>query len=288
LALQSGGSVEDNSLYNRRILLKLRSITILLVVVAVLGVILFAVTRPKPTTPVESIPYIWDFNMDDLQHIVLSLPRSEQSESFILHEDRYFYFDVENGSIVDMVRWGGGIPLLLSGPRADRVLVKNATDALLKEYGFEQPNLAISLILSDNTLFNIELGNATPSGNTYYIRIAGERDIYTVDSSWYDVISGLVTNPPYPPANFVCESLTFNPPEGQVNQPVTISAVMVNQGAVIGQFTVELKVNGVVEGSQNIELGRDESTVVTFTITKSEAKVYSINVAGKSAGLRIK
>lgn len=268
--------------------MKFRAIIVLIVVAAVLGVTLYAVTRPKPSPPVENIPYIWDFEMDNLQHVVLSMPREGSTESFVLHDDRYFYFDTENGSIVDMVRWGGGIPLLLSGPRADRVLVKNATDQLLKEYGFSQPIMAITLTLKDGTVFNIQLGNATPSGKTYYIRLTEERDIYTVDSTWYDVISRLVKEPPYPPASFVCEKLTFNPTEGLVNQPVMVTAEMLNKGAVTGQFTVELKVNGIVEGSKVIELGRNETTLVTFTITKSEAKIYSISIAGRTAALKIK
>lgn len=269
--------------------MKLRAIIVLVVIAAVLGITLYAVTRPEPGEPPETIPYIWDFEeIYDLQHITLTMPKLEMSESFVQHDDKQFYFDVDNGSIVDVKRWGGGIPLLLSGPRADRALVKNASDAQLTEYGFSIPNLTINLLLKDETIYDIELGNATPSGMTYYIRLAGMRDIFTVDSTWYDVISKLVTEPPYPPASFVCEKLTFNPAQGSINQPVSIIAEMVNTGAVKGQFNVELKVNGVVEQTKTIELGRNERTLVTFTLTKIDAKTYSINVAGKSGALVIK
>ena len=269
--------------------MKFRAIIVLVVIAAVLGVTLYAVTRPKPTSPPETIPYIWDFEeIYDLKHITLEMPRLGLSESFVQQDDKQFYFDVENGSIVDTKRWGGGIPLLLSGPRADRVLVKNATDALLAEYGFTSPNLLINLLLKDETIYNIELGNATPSGKTYYVRLAGLRDIYTVDSTWYDVITRLVTEPPYPPASFICENLTLNPLEGTVNQPVSITAEMVNTGAVTGQFNVELKVNGVVEATKTIELARNQRTMVTFTISKATPGTYSISIAGKTAKLVIK
>jgi len=198
----------------------------MVVIAAVLGVTLYAVNRPGPDDPINGTPYVWDFDMDELQHIAINLPKLGQSQSFILHEDRYFYFDEENGSIVDMKRWGGGIPLLLSGPGADRRLVLNATDAQLDEYGFTQPNMAIELILKDSTVFNIEVGNSTPSGKTYYIRVKEERDIYTVDYTWYDVISKIVIEPPYPAATFVNEKLTVTPPEARVGQTVTITAEM--------------------------------------------------------------
>ncbi|MDO9333814.1 MAG: DUF4340 domain-containing protein, partial [Dehalococcoidales bacterium] len=240
--------------------MKLRAIIVLVVIAAILGVTFYAVSRPKPEAPVDSIPYVWDFDMDELQHIVINMPREEKSVSFVVHEDRYFYFDVENGSIVDMQRWGGGIPLLLSGPGADRRLVQNATDAQLAEYGFTTPNLDITLTLKDGSVYNVELGNSTPSEQTYYIRLTELREIYTVDYTWYGVISRLVTEPPYPPANFVNEKLTVTPLEASVRQPITITAEMVNTGAVTAQYDVKLMINGMVEATQTIELGRNEKT----------------------------
>ena len=264
--------------------MKIKAILILVVVASVLGVTLYVVTRPEPGPPVELVPYIWDYEMDELEYVKLRMPRLEDEESFVVHEDRYFYFDEENGSIVDLERWGGGIPLLLSGPRADRSLVKNATDAQLAEFGFTNPNMEITLSLKSGTVYNIELGDNTPGGNTYYVRLAESRDIYTVDYTWFNVISGLVTEPPYPPADFINEKLTVTPLEADAMETVTITAQMYNAGALKGQFEVELKVNGIVEDSETIELGRNERTTVTFKIAKS-AGIYSINVAGKTAKL---
>lgn len=267
--------------------MNLKAILILVVVAAVLGVTLYVVTRSEPNTPITQISRIWDFEMDDLQHIVLSMPRIGDEEKFIVHEDRYFYFDEENGSIVDVVRWGGGIPLILSGPATDRSLVKNATDAQLEAYGFTNPNLKITLTLKDSTVYNIDIGDSTPGERTYYIRLAESRDIYTIDYMWFDVISGLVTNPPYPAADFVNEKLTVTPLEASIQQPITITAEMANVGALTGQFDVILMINGIIEETQTIELGRDERTTVVFNITKS-AGTYSINVAGKTAKLEVK
>lgn len=268
--------------------MNLKAIIILVVVAAVLGVTLYVVTRPEPYTPVTTIARIWDFEMDDLQHIVLNMPREEKEEKFVVHEDRYFYFDEENGSIVDVVRWGGGIPLLLSGPATDRSLVKDATDTQLGTYGFTNPNLKITLTLKDSTVYNIEIGDSTPGERSYYIRMAESRDIYTIDYMWFDVISGLVTNPPYPAANFVNEKLTVTPLEASIQQPITITAEMANTGALKGQFDVNLMINGTIEETQTIELEREERTTVVFNITRETTGTYSINVAGKTAKLVVK
>lgn len=268
--------------------MNLKAIAILVVVAVVLGVTLYAVTRPEPDTPVTKITRIWDFEMDDLQHIVLSMPRTGDEEKFVVHDDRYFYFDEENGSIVDIVRWGGGIPLILSGPATDRSLVKNATDTQLNTYGFTNPNLKITLTLKDNTVYNIEVGDSTPGERTYYIRLAESRDIYTIDYMWFDVISGLVTNPPYPAADFVNEKLTVTPLETSVGQLITITAEMANMGALTGQFDVNLMINGIIEETKTIELGREERTTVVFNITRETTGTYSINVAGKTAKLVVK
>ena len=70
--------------------------------------------------------------MDTLQKVTISLPKTNQSESFVKHpDDKEFYFDVPNGPMVDNKRWGGGIPLLLSGPGAIRLILQNATPAQL-------------------------------------------------------------------------------------------------------------------------------------------------------------
>ncbi len=269
--------------------MKLRAIIVLVVIAAILGVTFYAVSRPKPAAPVDSIPYVWDFDMDELQHIVINMPREEKSVSFVVHEDRYFYFDVENGSIVDMQRWGGGIPLLLSGPGADRRLVQNATDAQLAEYGFTTPNLDITLTLKDDKVYHVELGDSTPSGQTYYIRLTELREIYTVDYTWYDVISRLVTEPPYPPANFVNEKLTVTPLEASVGQTITITADMFNSGAQSGEYVVELKIDGYVKQTQTIKLEGNKRTTVVFQFTVTESNhTYSISVAGKSAKLEVK
>ena len=270
--------------------MKLRAIIGLALVLAVVAVVYFAIPKSTPTTPQEPRPFVWDFDMEALQKITLTLPKLSQSpsQSFVKHDDRYFYFDEPNGSKVDMTRWGGGIPLILSGPGAERLLFENATDANLKECGFNTPSISIQLTLNDNKVYDIEVADQTPSAQAYYIRLADTRDIYTVDYSWYDVVAKLVTDPPYAPASIVVDSLTVTPLEARVNQTVNIAAEMVNNGTVKGQSDVRLKVNGEIVQTKQVELTRDQRQIVLFIIQPDKAGTYSINVEGKTAKLVVK
>ena len=115
-----------------------------------------------------------------------------------MHEDRYFYFDEPRGPKVDTVRWGGGIPLLLSGPVATRLIAEQATAQQLELYGLDKPIMQIDLTLDNGDHIRTEIGDSTPNGQGYYIRRADL--IYAVDYTWFDVLERLVLDPPYPNA----------------------------------------------------------------------------------------
>lgn len=182
--------------------MRLRNIIILLAILLVLGGVFYYLNIPKPAAPQEPRYYAWDINMDDIQHIVISLPSENKSESFvkISNGDNFpWYFDDPQKSGVDQTRWGGGIPLLLSGPGVARYFA-NASQPQLAEYGLTQPQMEINLVLSDNSTMNIPIGDKTPDGSSVYVLAPHTNNsIGLVDSSWFDVLSRLVTDPPYAP-----------------------------------------------------------------------------------------
>jgi len=144
--------------------------------------------------------YLWDIDDNDLQHIVISLPHGGRSQAFIkISEGDQFpwYFDDAQKSPVDPIRWGGGIPLLLSGPGADRVIIKDATEEELATYGLTEPSMVITLTLFNGTVLKIDVGDSTPDGNNYYVRPPDTNGVATVDYTWYEVLANLVINPPY-------------------------------------------------------------------------------------------
>ncbi len=183
--------------------MRLRNIVILLAILLALGGVFYYLNIPKPAPPVDPRFYAWLIEIDDIQHIEISLPREGKSESFIKIStpDTFpWYFDDAQHTAVDTKRWGGGIPLLLSGPGVERIISKNTTEEKLTEFGIIQPQMEIKLLLSDNTTMNILVGNQTPDGTSYYVLAPNtNNDVALVDSSWYDVLERLITEPPFAP-----------------------------------------------------------------------------------------
>ena len=181
--------------------MKFNAIIIMGAILVVLAAIFF-ISRdvPESESRETSRQFIWSFGMQDLTHIEINLPPEGKREAWVKHEDRSWYFDRANGPKVNNKRWGGGIPLLLSGPGAQRLIDKAATDEQLRIYGFMDPKMTISLLLQNGDVINVEVGDKTLDAQAYYIRRADSRAVYTVDHTWYDVLEHLVMAPPYPEA----------------------------------------------------------------------------------------
>lgn len=180
-----------------------RNIVILVVILAMLGGVFWIYGRPKPPPGPAPTEYVWDIQMEDIQHISISMPRQTaypaQSWIKISEGDKFpWFFDDAKKSAVDTNRWGGGIPLLLSGPSANRVIDTAATVDKQTEYGIlPNPQILITMLLTDNKTMTIQVGDKTPNTANFYVLAPGTNQVATVDSSWFDVISRLVTEPPY-------------------------------------------------------------------------------------------
>jgi hypothetical protein len=168
-------------------------------VLIALSIVFYFSGRTEPAASVE-LPrhFVWKVEVLALEHMTISLPSQGKSESWLKHEDRFWYFDEPDGPKVDMTRWGGGVPLLLSGPGANRLITLEATTEQLEMYGLVDPQMYIELLLETEDTLSIEVGDHTLDGTAYYIRIADSLEVYTVDHTWYQVIEGLVLDPPYP------------------------------------------------------------------------------------------
>jgi hypothetical protein len=263
---------------------KLKAILILAAILAVVGTTYYFINRPKPTTPPVQQYYVWNFPFEDLQKVTMSLPKDNLSYSFIKHpDDREFYFDVANGPMVDNQRWGGGIPLLLSGPKAMRLILQNAPSEKLSEYGFDAPNMNVMLTLLNGTIYNVEVGNSNPEDTSYYIKLTENNDVYIVDKSWYDVLSGIVINPPYVPATLGIDNLVVSPATVNVGEPVSISVNVTNNGDVTGTFDIVLFINSNLGDmrTQTITLAARGSQVVTFTVIENTAGPYNASINQK-------
>jgi hypothetical protein len=182
--------------------LRLQNILALIIVLLVVGGVFYFSNAPEPIEKPDPQTFVWLIEMEEIEHIKIDLPREGMSESFvkISEEDKFpWYFDDEVNSPVDSARWGGGIPLLLSGPGADRVIAEDATPEKLAEFGLDDPSMIITLTLETGKVMTIEVGDHSPNGATYYVRAPSTNDVALVDYTWFDTLANIVKEPPYAP-----------------------------------------------------------------------------------------
>ena len=138
--------------------------------------------------------------MDKIERIELRLPREGGSQAFIkiTRGDQFpWFFDDPKRSRVDIDRWGGGIPLLLSGPGTARIISEHTTEEKLAELGLIKPQMEITLTLEKGKALSIKVGDRTPDGHAYYVQSPYSTEVALVDYTWFNVLKRLVKEPPY-------------------------------------------------------------------------------------------
>ena len=269
--------------------MKLKAILILVAILAVAGTTYYFVTRPKAATQPDAKHFVWNFDMDELQSVTFTLPKAGNdglTESFVKHPDNQeFYFDVVNGPEVDNQRWGGGIPILLSGPEANRLILQSANEAQLQQYGLDPAIKPLNMDIKLTILvggapvgYEVYVGDSNPDSSYYYVRLAGNTDVYTVDKSWYDVLADIITNPPYIGATLAIDTPTVSSPTVAVGATETISVNVTNNGDVTGSFTLNLLIGGNIVDSKAVTLGARATQVVTFQVVESTAAKYVASI----------
>ncbi|MFH1140689.1 MAG: hypothetical protein V1724_03230 [Chloroflexota bacterium] len=162
---------------------------ILLVLVAVVGgyVLIFELQRQPVEEPAP--PFFYDVQPEAIARVSITYQGEPQ---VFVRKDGAWLFEA-SGNPVDMVRWSG-MTLLLSGPRAARVLRSEFDNPA--EYGLDPPETSISLALEGGQPIAILVGNKTPDEVSSYAQVVGFPQLLLVSSSWSDVINRLVTEPP--------------------------------------------------------------------------------------------
>ena len=75
--------------------------------------------------------------------------------------------------------------------------------------------------------------------------------------------------------------------QAKINQPVTITANVVNRGGETGSTRVALKINGQVEQTQLISVGPGGSRPIKFTVTRAEPGSYTVILGNQRASFLV-
>ncbi len=97
-------------------------------------------------------------------------------------------------------------------------------------------------------------------------------------ASIFAILAKIMPSPSLTPAEFELSELTINPAQAEAGEPITISALIQNAGELEGSYTLTLKINGVIEQSQEITLAAGESKQVSFTVIKAKSGTYAIAI----------
>ena len=187
--------------------MRVRLLLILGVVAAGLAVTFLLTSRPTEAQEPAERPLIWSFDLRDLHRVEIALPHDQLAEAWF-QEERVWYFDRPGLPEVDIDRWGGGVPYLLSGPGANRLITDQLTPDDHEIFGLQAPRMTIHLehggdygdsAGSEDGAGTVDLviGNETPDTFSFYIQLVGTTKLYTVDRTWYEVMERLVVDPPY-------------------------------------------------------------------------------------------
>lgn len=131
--------------------------------------------------------------MEDIIHI--SATHNEETVQYGIKDDQWVILD-GNDTPVDIDKWAG-TTLLLSGPRAARVISQTITD--LSAYGLANPSAIVVVEERGGQTFEFHLGIKTPDERNQYARLVGNPRLFTLASEWGDVVTELAIEPPYPP-----------------------------------------------------------------------------------------
>jgi hypothetical protein len=88
---------------------------------------------------------------------------------------------------------------------------------------------------------------------------------------------GVITVGPKP-ASFSLTDLLINPVEAETGEPIAISANVTNVGETEGNYTANLMINDVLEANQTVALAADQSSLVEFSVVKSQVGNYSVKI----------
>lgn len=167
----------------------------LLIGLAVIGtyVLVQALNEDPPLVPTET--FIYSIDQRDITSVEIT--HDGNTRRFMWDEGSgEWVFDDAQRSPVAQDRWGG-IPLLLSGPRVQRVLSVDEAD--LWRYGLDNPRTVIRLGLSNGQLLTVLIGIPSPDGENDYVMQEGSSHIVLIDQSWHGVLARLATIPPVVP-----------------------------------------------------------------------------------------
>ncbi len=163
--------------------------------------------EPPPVAGVEALPTpapLWEFGPDDVAGIAVT--RGEQTTA-VEREDGAWRVTAPEEGEADSARMGG-LAFVVAEMRFTRVI---ADASNLADFGLEEPEVQVTLVLSDGTTVDLGIGSENPRGDARYVQKEGDALVYLVARYDVDELLRLVDDPPYPPTPVPTQSPLLTP-----------------------------------------------------------------------------
>ena len=166
---------------------------LLIVVLALIGGSVFITRELSTKEPKKFEPWLFKLDTDDI--IAISVDYQGSHMGYARQEEGWVIKDGADTPVFND-KWAG-TPLLLSGPRVQRALLEQTEDLTL--YGLDSPQTEVRIETRSGITTELELGDPTPDGSNWYVKLKDTNQLFTLPSIWAEVVSKLAIEPPYAP-----------------------------------------------------------------------------------------
>jgi len=172
-------------------------VTLVLVgIMAVLAAYIFLVEAKREPPPEEgALPTpapLWNFEGGDVMEIAVT--KGGQTTAVERDDGEWRQTRPGEGE-ADGARLNGLVDQV-AGMKFSRAL---ADVGDLSAFGLQEPEVQVTLVLSDGTTINVDVGAENPRGNARYVQKEGDSLVYLVTIGDVDGLIRLVDEPPYLP-----------------------------------------------------------------------------------------
>jgi len=208
----------------------------------VLGFVWYVTSHAEPETETVSRYYLYSVDFMDISNV--EVIHNGQGRRF-KNTDEGWLFDDGSDLAVSMDRWGG-LPGLLAEPFAKRIVSDNIDD--FSTYGLESPKTTVKVGLKDDQVLSWAIGNLTPTEDSQYVKLEDSPTLYALEPNWDQILSRIVTEPPY--------QWAFSDEEGKRYNAAAISELEITHNDITKQYT-KLSADWVLEGDQDQPVNND-------------------------------
>ncbi|MBI2855487.1 MAG: DUF4340 domain-containing protein [Chloroflexi bacterium] len=184
--------------------MNIRTSVLLVIALALVSGYVFFAQREGTVEPTDEPPWFYNVELNDMRQITIT--HLGEEAVFALGTDGRWHLGDPDGLPVGGERWGG-IESLLSGPKTRRML--DPQPAELEPYGLDSPPTRIEVDLKDGRTIPLLLGLLAPNEGNHYAQIEGFPQVFLVYSGWGDVLTRLISEPPYPPWYYNIDTSTL-------------------------------------------------------------------------------